>query len=276
MSDGASGREVFISAEQLRGDMDSAQPLCIIDLSKPEVYAAGHVPGALPVAENRVVATRKPVGGLLPADPDLTTLFSELGITAETRVVAYDDQGNSRSGRLLWTLEVIGHNQAAILDGGLGAWRDAGFIASRDPVPVPAVSQYPARARPEAQAGKEWILDHLGDPGVVFVDVRTPEEYRGEDVRSARGGHIPGAVNYNWLLSQDPARHRALRPGRELRAELEALGVTADKQIVVYCQTHMRSSHTFLLLRQLGFEHLRGYPGAWSDWGNDPGMPVET
>ncbi len=252
-----------------------ALPLCIVDLSKAEDYAKGHVPGAAHLDEKRLVATDKPVGGLLPDDRTLSALFSELGITARTRVVAYDDQGNSRAGRLVWTLEVLGHPRAAILDGGLGAWCDAGQAASTDPTPAPDASQYLARAQPAAQADKAWILDHLQDPEVLFLDVRTPEEFRGEDVRSLRGGHIPGAINYNWLLSQDPNRHRRLRPVNEIQAELQALGVRQDKQIVAYCQTHMRSSHIFALLRQLGFDHLRGYPGAWSDWGNDPGTPIE-
>ncbi len=266
---------VFISPGQLLEAARSADPLCIIDLSKPEDYAKGHLPGALHLDEKRLVATNKPVGGLLPDDRTLTALFSELGITAQTRVVGYDDQGNSRAGRLAWTLEVLGHTRAAILDGGLGAWCEAGQAASVDPVSAPTASHYRVQARPDAQADKAWILDHLQDPQVIFLDVRTPEEYRGEDVRSLRGGHIPGAVNYNWLRSQDLDRHRCLRPADEILADLQDLGVTADKRIVAYCQTHMRSSHIFALLRQLGFERLRGYPGAWSDWGNDPGLPIE-
>ncbi len=266
---------VFITPGQLLAAKRSADPLCIIDLSKLEDYAKGHVPGALHLDEKRLVMTKKPVGGLLPDDLTLSALFSELGITAPTWVVGYDDQGNSRAGRLAWTLEVLGHTRTAILDGGLGAWCEAGQAASVDPVPAPTASHYPAQAQPDARAGKAWILEHLQDPEVVFLDVRTPEEYRGEDVRSLRGGHIPGAINYNWLRSQDLNRHRCLRPAAEIRADLQNLVVTAEKQIVAYCQTHMRSSHIFALLRQLGFERLRGYPGAWSDWGNDPGMPIE-
>ena len=266
---------MFITPEQLLSDIQSPQPLCIIDLSKAEDYATGHVPGALHLDEKRLVTTNLPVGGLLPDDRMLSALFSELGITAQTRVVGYDDQGNSRAGRLLWTLQVIGHTRAAILDGGLGAWCAAGQAPSRESAPWPAASHYVANAQPDVQADKAWILDHLQDPEVVFLDVRTPEEFRGEDVRSLRGGHIPGAISYNWLRSQDPDRHRCLRPAGEVRAELQALGVSADKQIVVYCQTHMRSSHIFALLKGLGFKRLRGYPGAWSDWGNDPALPIE-
>jgi len=266
---------VFISPQQLLAEQQSNQDIRLIDLSPADVYLSGHVPGALNLDEKRVVATDKPVGGLLPDDPDLSCLFSELGITPNTRVIAYDDQGNSRAGRLLWTLGVIGHTNSAILDGGLGFWVDAGQTPSTDSQLAPEPSDYQVQSEPHTVADKTWILDHLQDPQVLILDVRTPEEYRGEDVRSLRGGHIPGAVNYNWLLSQDPAQHRRLRPVSELLHDLEALGVKQELQIVAYCQTHMRSSHTFNVLRHLGFENLRGYPGAWSDWGNDPSTPIE-
>ena len=266
---------VFISPEQLIAEQQSNQSICLIDLSPVEVYLSGHVPGALNLDEKRVVATDKPVGGLLPDDPSLTSLFQELGITPNTRVIAYDEQGNSRAGRLLWTLSVVGHSNSAILDGGLGCWLQAGYNSSQSPETVTEFSHYPVCSQPHAVADKAWILEHLQDPQVLLLDVRTPEEYRGEDVRSLRGGHIPGAVNYNWLLSQEPAQHRRLRPTNELLRDLESLGVRQDLQIVAYCQTHMRSSHTFNMLRHLGFENLRGYPGAWSDWGNDPGTPIE-
>ena len=275
MNNPPAAQPVFISPEQLLSDLGSANRVCIVDLSKAEVFAAGHVPGALHLDEKRLVATHKPVGGLLPDDRSLSSLLIDLGITPDTRVVAYDDQGNSRAGRLVWTLNVIGHTQAAILDGGLGAWCDAGHNQSRDPAPTPQPSHYQAQAQPDAVADKAWILDHLQDPQVLILDVRTPEEYRGEDLRSLRGGHIPGAINYNWLRSQDPQRYRCLRPASELESDLQELGLSKELQIVAYCQTHMRSSHTFAMLRHLGFERLRGYPGAWSDWGNDPRMPIE-
>ncbi len=73
----------------------------------------------------------------------------------------------------------------------------------------------------------------------------------------------------------DSERQRRIRPRDELMDELAALGVTADKEVVAYCQTHHRSSHTYIVLKSLGFDRLRGYPGAWSEWGNDPATPIE-
>ena len=87
---------------------------------------------------------------------------------------------------------------------------------------------------------------------------------------------MPGAVNVDWTLTMDPERGRALRPIAELRTLYESAGVRRDAEVVAYCQTHHRSSHTYWVLKHLGYERVRGYPGAWSDWGNREDTPVEA
>lgn len=250
----------------------------VVDLRKPEEFTAGHVPGAVRVDYAALVRGEPPVGGLLPGDEALSTLFSSIGLAPEQPVIAYDDEGNGRAGRLVWTLDAIGHGPAAIMDGGFAAWRDAGLdVVSGEGTATPA-GHYQAMAErgTNAVAERDWILQRLQDPGISLLDTRTPEEYRGEDLRAARGGHIPGAVNYDWVRAMDPERHRALRDRDALLAELAELGVTPDKEVVTYCQTHHRSSHTYVMLRWLGFPRVRGYHGAWSDWGNQPATPIEV
>ena len=247
----------------------------VVDLCKPERYAEGHVPGAFNVDYNSLVRAAPPVGGLMPDAAALGALAAGIGLAPGRPVLAYDDEGGGRASRLLWTLYTLGHDELGLLDGGRDAWLGAGGLLSREPVALRAAAgAAPAEpVRGVADAG--WILEHLGAPDVVFLDTRTPAEFDGSDRRSARGGHVPGAVNVDWTLSQDPARHRALRPAAELRALYEGAGVRRDAEVVVYCQTHHRSSHTFVVLRSLGYERVRGYPGAWSDWGNREDTPVE-
>jgi thiosulfate/3-mercaptopyruvate sulfurtransferase len=124
-------------------------------------------------------------------------------------------------------------------------------------------------------ADKSYILSRLGQADLALLDTRSPGEYRGLDVRAARGGHIPGAVNMNWTTAMDQARQLRFKADGELRALLEGLGVTPDKEVIVYCQTHHRSAHTYMVLKHLGYPRIRGYPGAWSEWGNDAALPVE-
>ena len=128
----------------------------------------------------------------------------------------------------------------------------------------------------DASQYKNYILTRLGDADVVFLDTRTPEEYRGVNLRAARGGHIPGAINFDWVKAIDREHNLRLKPPAELRRLLESEGVTADKEVIAYCQTHHRSSHTYVMMKSLGFPRIKGYPGAWSEWGNLPDTPVEV
>jgi len=245
----------------------------VVDLRKPEAFETGHVPGAVPLDYSALVREHAPVGGLLPEDAALSGVFSSLGLVPGQQLIAYDDEGNGRASRLVWTLHVVGHDAAAIMDGGFAAWRDGGLAVERGARAV-TPSRYVARATGAAVADRAWLLDHLGNPDVVVVDTRSPREYSGDDVRAARGGHIPGAVNFDWVRAMDGEHHKRLWPRERLLAELAALGVTPQREVVTYCQTHHRSSHTYVVLRSLGFERVRGYPGAWSDWGNQPDTPV--
>lgn len=141
---------------------------------------------------------------------------------------------------------------------------------------MPALSRYEADIHnPEGIANKDYILSRLGQDDLALLDTRSPSEYAGLDVRAARGGHIPGAVNMNWTDAMDLGNHLRFKPDATLRDMLGNLGITPDKEVIVYCQTHHRSAHTYMVLKHLGYPLVRGYPGAWSEWGNDPHLPVE-
>lgn len=247
--------------------------LLVVDLSKPETYAQYHVPGALHLDYGQIIAGQQPVMGLLPDEAQLKRVFSSIGLTPDTHVIAYDDEGGGRACRLLWTLDVIGHTRFSLLNGGLHAWAYEQHPMDQAPVVV-SPSDYPAQRSGHGLVDKAYVLQHLQDPDVALLDVRTPEEYNGTKVLAARGGHIPGAVNMDWTLAMDQARNLRFKPDAELRDLLEPLGVTPDKQVIVYCQTHHRSAHTYIVLKHLGYPRVAGYPGSWSDWGNSPETPV--
>jgi thiosulfate/3-mercaptopyruvate sulfurtransferase len=266
---------LLIEPEQLQPCLADRSVL-VVDLSDLASYAAGHIPGAVHLDYSDLVRAEPPAMGLMPGEAQLSEVLSRLGLTADRSVVAYDEEGNGRASRLLWTLVVLGHDRVSLLNGGIHAWDAAGGPLEA-PFRHPPRSDYRVRfANPGAVADRDYILERLGQSDLALLDTRTPGEFAGQDQRAARGGHIPGAVNLNWTDAMDPQRQWRLQPDPVLRAMLEKRDVTPDKEVIVYCQTHHRSAHTYWVLRYLGYPRVRGYPGAWSEWGNDPGLPIEV
>ena len=264
---------LLLEASELEKYLHDPQIL-VVDMCKPETYAQYHIPGAVPLEYSKIVRNDKPVMGLLPDADSLGHVLSSLGMTRDTHVVAYDDEGGGKACRLLWTLDVIGHPSFSLLNGGLHAWANEDHTLDTK-IYTRAPGSYPVEIGNEHLADKAYILQYLHDPAEIFLDTRTREEFAGIKIYAAQGGHIPGAVNMDWLLTMDRDHNLRLLPDTQLRKMLERLGVTPDKEVITYCQSHHRSSHTYILLKHLGYEKIRGYHGAWSDWGNDPDTPKE-
>ena len=264
---------LLLEPENLEEQLGTAG-LLLVDLSKAESYIQTHIPGAIFLDYSWIVRRDKPRMGLLPHAEQLTNVFSALGFTPDTHVVAYDDEGGGRASRLLWTLECAGHKKFSLLNGGLHAWaKEDHPLTSK--INNPMERKYEVELQEGPIATIEFILEHLNDPQVMILDARSAEEYAGTKVLAQRGGHIPGAINIEWTQAIDTSRNLRLKPELELRAMLDAQGITPDKTIVTHCQTNHRSAHTFIMLKSLGFDKAKAYPGSWSEWGNRSDTPVE-
>ncbi|MCK2045185.1 MULTISPECIES: sulfurtransferase [Chromohalobacter] len=266
---------LIVEPEQLAEHL-GAPELLIVDVPlKADSYTDGHVPGAVFLDHRRLLVGSGTVPNDIPDEEALSKLFSELGLTRDTHVIAYDDEGGGWAGRLLWTLELLGHTRYSYLNGGIHAWRADGQRVEREPN-TPSPSDYQATIHhPQAQIRREELIDRLSERELAVWDARSPDEYRGEKGKNAHMGHIPGAVNFEWTDAMDPERHLRLRDYAELIAELEAKGLTPDMEIVTHCQSHHRSGFTWLVGKALGFEKMRAYPGSWQEWGNRDDTPIE-
>ena len=246
----------------------------LLDLSQGESYIKHHLPGAVFLEYTWIVDSDKPRMGLLPDVQRLSRLLSAYGISEDTHVIAYDDEGGGRACRFLYTLDCVGHSRYSLLNGGLYAWLHEGR-ATDQTIHFPKAIQREVTLNSGPIADKQYILDHLHDTTVAIVDTRSPQEFMGTKAFAARGGHIPGAVHYEWTRAMDEHRQLRLKPADQLKQTLASEGVTPDKTIVCHCQSHHRSAHTYIVLKSLGYEKVKGYPGSWSEWGNDPTTPVE-
>lgn len=249
--------------------------IIVVDLSMPGVHKAGHVPGALWLSYPTILHQHDDTDCDLPPDEKLTEALSALGIKPEHHVVAYDSQGCPMAARLLWTLEELGHAHFSMLNGGWAAWKAAGLVEDTATRQLPR-SDYRVRRTGRCNILRGEIGKKLHDKNVVLLDSRTEEEFTNEMVITDRGGYIPGAVHYDWMHAVNEEDAMRMRPVDELRTRMEVLGVTPDKEIIAYCQTHMRSAYVYLVLKILGYTQVRGYAAGYSEWGNALDTPISN
>jgi thiosulfate/3-mercaptopyruvate sulfurtransferase len=243
----------------------------IVDLRSEDTYRKGHIPGAVHLGWD---ALKDPddVVHVIPAEK-LASAMGQLGISNDTTVVGYDDQGGLGPARLWWVLDYYGHSNSKILNGGWNKWiKEKRPITSEVPTPSPA--QFSPRADSQKICLVEELLLEMKGSNVVIVDARSPAEYSGFDVRAKRGGHIPGTVNIDWLRNVTNDDLKTFKSAPELRKMYEAAGVTPDKDIIVHCHTGVRAAHTVFALTLLGYSQLRNYNGSWQEWGNRPDLPI--
>ncbi len=249
--------------------------LIIVDVGDSDAYVKERIPGAVHVDYLDLVSGLPPASGTLPPIEALENTFSMIGLKRDMHVVAYDSEGNGRAARLLWTLDVLGHRSTSLLNGGFTAWKNESHPIEKYQPIKPVRSEYPVHINGCSQADKDYILSRLDDNNTRLLDARSPMEFQGYDVRALRGGHIPGARNVNWLDTIDTSRNNRFKPNSELLKMLQEQGLTPDKEIITYCQSHHRSSHSYVMLKSLGYGRVRGYAGSWSEWGNSVDTPVE-
>ncbi|HEX6745901.1 MAG TPA: sulfurtransferase, partial [Longimicrobium sp.] len=183
-----------------------------------------------------------------------------------------------------WVFRLFGHDRVKIMDGGRKKWDDEGRPTTTE-VPSYPPSSYPTPSRDDSRirAFRDEVLAHIGRKGQL-VDVRSPEEYRGEKLHmpeypqegAVRGGHIPGAKSMPWARAVNPDTGE-FRSAEELRGLYEGqLGLNPGEETIAYCRIGERSSHTwFALTYLLGWPKVRNYDGSWTEWGNAVRLPIE-
>jgi thiosulfate/3-mercaptopyruvate sulfurtransferase len=173
-------------------------------------------------------------------------------------------------------MELHGHKSVGVMDGGYDAWTAAKLPTETMPTTRPAV-QFPVPASLAHVASKTRVLDATHDPGVMIIDGRSNEEFRGAKSDAARAGHIPSAVNFfaddNLVKPSGDVNYCRFKKPDDL---LETyFGIAPDRKLIVYCNSGRRASVNYLALRMLGRD-VSLYQGSWPEWANDLSLPVEA
>jgi thiosulfate/3-mercaptopyruvate sulfurtransferase len=244
----------------------------IVDMRDAAAYAAGHILGAVRLEEGPL---RSPEDRLtyLPKAADFAAMMSRAGIGSQTLVIAYDDQGGKMAARLWYVLNAFGHERVSLLNGGWNRW-----VVEKRPITQAVPQVEPARFVPKASPTLSCPSSEVlaRRPGTVVLDVRSPEEYRGEKVSpgAAKAGRIPGAVNVEWKENVT-GPEMLFKSAAALKELYASKGITPDKEIVAHCASGGRAAQTLFTLKLLGYPKVRIYYGSFSDYTARPEAPIE-
>jgi thiosulfate/3-mercaptopyruvate sulfurtransferase len=271
--------DALVETDWLEGHLDDADIRAIEVDEDTSAYEKGHIRGA--VGWNWTTDLHAKVGRDYLSRQELSDLLSRAGVGEDTTVVLYGGNNNWFAAYAYWILKLRGFDNVKLVNGGRKKWELESRELSQE-VPAYQASGITLMApeREDIRAFRDQVLAKLGD--AKFVDVRSPEEYRGEKLapdhlpqeQAQVPGHIPAAANIPWGKAAND--DGTFKSADELKALYETEGVTDTKQVIAYCRIGERSSHTwFALTELLGFKDVKNYDGSWTEYGSLVGAPVE-
>ena len=277
----------LISARELADHSEWRTVDCRHDLKDvgagETAFATGHIPGATFLHLDRDLSA--PATGTngrhpLPDPTVFAACLGRIGITPETTVIAYDDQGGIYASRLWWMLRWLGHKPVYVLDGGLTAWLEHGGALEQGTRSWPATTYPPAlKANLCIDVGhieSDFVRAEEATRGLL-LDARSPDRFAGQnETLDPVGGHIPGARN-RFFQNNLNSNSKRFRPAGELRTEfLALLGSVRPEQVIHQCGSGVTACHNLLAMEHSGLAGSRLYAGSWSEWCADPKRPVVT
>lgn len=231
--------------------------LRLIDIRAADAYADGHIPGAVHLELPEITGIHAGVPGMLIPAADFAARMAQAGLDSTKAVVLYDDNWGMAAARVFWALIRFGFSNAAVLNGGWDRWQEQGRPQTATK-PVVAPTTFPLKPADDTLAEHSWLRQQSNREDLVIIDTRTAKEYA--------QGHLPNAINWDWMNAVPVGAWELMRDAEELRAEFAQMGVTPDKEVVTYCRSGVRAAHTYLVLRTLGFPRVRNYDGSWLEW----------
>jgi len=280
----ATAAEVVVDAAYVAAALQ--RQAIVWDVRAPDAYARGHIPGAINIGDAPKVLRDDHAEDFI-AIPRIEKLLGDAGLNPSKEIVIYGGRGTWNPYFGLYTVQYFGGSNARVYHGGIEDWSAGGRSLARDATRLAPVALKLVPSPNVAVTTKEMIA-RLNNPNVQILDVRTPKEFRGEDIRALRGGHIPGAINIpyeqNWIDPETPGKlarkqvadnsGMSLKEAGDLKSLYAALD--PDKETIVYCQSGARASETAGILKHLGFSNVKVYDSSWVGYGNTMDAPANS
>jgi len=239
-------------------------------------FEKGHIPGAGFIdVQADVSGTSQKLRFMLPAAEAFASSMRRLGVNADSRVVLYSAANPWWATRVWWLLRIFGHDNAAVLNGGLQKWRRENRPTETGPAATRAPGDFTVREVRDLMVGKDEVRAAIGDTATCTINALLPEQHQGTGGNSyGRPGHIAGSVNVPAAHLLDPETNAFLSPA-QLSARFARYDAM-DKRVITYCGGGIAASADAFVLVMLGHEDVRLYDASLSEWAADPSLPMET
>jgi thiosulfate/3-mercaptopyruvate sulfurtransferase len=261
--------ELLISSQDLYKLIKKQDNAIVIDSRPFSEYKNGHVLGAVNIDLFQLHWFDTSKRGIKDFNRQSRLLLSNIGMSKDSKVIFYDNVSGIAAARGVWLLLYFSHKNVCMLDGGFEKWRGEGY-------PLEVKSNQLRNVLFRCKINSKIITDanevrkSIKNNNVVILDARSIEEYDGSEVRAARRGHIPSAINIDWTRN---VQNGTFKSKEELTSIYSK--IPKDAKIITYCQGGYRAAHAFLALKMLGYKNVKMYLGSWAEWGNKLNLPVE-
>jgi thiosulfate/3-mercaptopyruvate sulfurtransferase len=273
-------KDALVDTDWLEQKLESSD-VAIIEVDEDTAaYEKGHIPNA--IAINWETELHDQPRREFVSSEQLAKLLGEKGVSNDQTIILYSGNNNWFAAYAYWLFKYRGVDNVKLLNGGRKKWELESRLLNQDDPGRSSTTFHVGPENPDIRIFREEVLERAKSGTAAWVDVRSPEEFRGEllapphlpQEQAQVPGHIPGASNITW--SKAVNEDGTFKSADELKGLYGAEGVTADKDVVAYCRIGERSSHSWFVLKELlGFDKVRNYDGSWTEYGSLVGVPVE-